>query len=353
MANILTKFDQYGAVKFTASLWLIVAYGLRHVYLILFPPTRVAFESYTELFAGKWFLIPDATIVLVILLYTLRQPAASQLIRKLWGFGQWLLASAYALDFGLTVIFNSKALLDQDHTHFNLVFGNLLLDAGVIAFILTSAPIRDVFKSFPDPIITPEEPEVSQRETTTPHSTQEQPSPATQRRRKNPDAILLKEPITLGYEFAEFPFHTHQLSDQILEVRQHLMNANLAAAEKGLRFLLEKDPQNAMLWHELGLVAFSADKLQQAESMILKAMLFESNNYLYWRNLGEIRRRLGDFDTATENARQAIKLMPNDVNAHYNLGLALWDAGKNDEALKAFEQAKTLHPDFVHQTTAN
>ncbi len=353
MANILTKLDQYGAVKFTASLWLIIAYGLRHVSLILFPPTRVAFESYTELFAGKWFLIPDAIIITVIFLYTLRQPAASQLIRKLWSFGQWLLASAYALDFGLTVIFNSKALLDQDHTHFSLVFGNLLIDVGVMAFVLTSEPIRDVFKSFPEPVIAPEEPKVSQRETPTPPSIQVEALPVTKRRSNIPDAILLKEPITQGYEFVGFPFHTYQLSNQILEVRQHLMNANLAAAEKGLRFLLEKDPQNAMLWHELGLVAFSADKLQQAESMILKAMLFESNNYLYWRNLGEIRRRLGDFDTATDNARQAIKLMPNDVNAHYNLGLALWDAGKNDEALIAFEQAKALHPDLIHQATAS
>lgn len=351
MANLLTRFDQYGAVRITKPLLLIMAYGLRHLALILFPPTRVVFESFTDLFVGKPFLISDGIVLFIILLYTQRAPEASNFTRWVWRHGLWFLTGAYTLDIALTLLFHTKPLLDPDSLQFGLVAGTLLIDAGIIAFLLTSSPVRDVFKSFPEPIQPTEEPEkpaVSETPVITPATL------SVRRQTKNiPDANLLNEPITPGYQYANFPFKSHQIAEQIVEIRGHLANSNLPLAEKGLRFLLDRDPLNPAIWHELGLVAFSAEKLDQAESMILKALLFDSNNYLYWRNLGEIRRRLGYFDDAIENARQAIKLMPTDVNAHYNLGLALWNAGRNDESLAAFEQAKKLHPDLVVQQPAN
>lgn len=347
MANLLTRFDQYGSVRISKSLWLIMAYGLRHLALILFPPTRVVLETFTDLFIGKLFLISDGIIIFLMLLYTQRAPEASNFTRWLWHHGLWFLTGAFAMDIALTLLFHTKPLLDPDSLQFGLVAGTLLTDVGVIAFLLTSSPVRDVFKSFPEPVQPTEEPEkptVLETQVITPAT------PSVRRRTKNiPDANLLNEPITPSYQYANFPFKSHQVAEQIVEIRGHLANSNLPLAEKGLRFLLDRDPLNPALWHELGLVAFSADKLDQAESMILKALLFDSTNYLYWRNLGEIRRRLGYFDDAIENAGQAIKLMPTDVNAHYNLGLALWDAGRNDEALSAFEQAKKLHPDLAQQ----
>ncbi len=348
MAHLLTRFDQYGAVRITKTLWLILAYGLRHVALILFPPTRVVFEQYADLFAGKLFLISDGIIFCLILLYTQRAPEASNFTRAIWRHGLWLLTGAYALDTALTLFFHTKPLLDPDSLQFGVVAGSVLINAFIIAFVLMSGSVREVFLSFPEPLQTTEAPE-KQPEPETPVVTAA--APTIRRTRNIPDAKLLNEPITPGYQYANFPFQSNQVSQQILEIRHHLANSNLPLAEKGIRFLLNNDPLNPALWHELGLVAFSADKLEQAESMILKALLFDSTNYLYWRNLGEIRRRQGYFYDAIENARQAIKLMPTDVNAHYNLGLALWDAGRNEEALVAFEQAKKLHPDLAQQAT--
>ena len=344
MANLLTRYDQYGAIRITKTLWLVMAYGLRHLALVLFPPTRVVFESFSDLFVGKAFLISDGIILFVILLYTQRAPDASKFTRWLWRHGQWFLIGAFALDAVLTLLFHAKPLLDPDSLQFGLLAGTLLFDVGIISFLLSATSVREVFKSFPAPVQVPEEPE----KPSIPESSVVKPeTPSVSRTKNIPDAKLLSEAITPGYEYANFPFNSHQVEQQILEIRGHLANSNLTLAEKGLRFLLKNDPLNPALWHELGLVAFSANKLDQAESMILKALLFDSRNYLYWRNLGEIRRRLGFFEDAIDNARQAIKLMPTDVNAHYNLGLALWDAGKNDEALKAFEEAKRLHPDLA------
>lgn len=312
--------------------------------MVVFPPTRIFFENYAQLFSGRLFLISDAVIVLVALIYILRSPDTSSFVRAIWHRGLWLIITAYALDFTVTLGAHFKPLFDPDSFQFGPVLGTLAIDLAIIVFLVRSNVVRDVFKSFPEPHNVPEESKKVPEPANTPEKLE---SLVVQRTRNIPDIDLLNQPITPGYQYADFPFRSHQTGEQILEIRVHLANGNLTLAEKGLRFLLENDKLNPALWHELALVAFSANKFDQAESMILKALLFDSRNYLYWRNLGEIRRRLGFCEDAIDNARQAIKLMPTDVNAHYNLGLALWDAGKNDEALKAFEEAKRLHPDLA------
>lgn len=347
MANLLTRFDQYGASRINSPLWFVLAYGLRHIALILFPPTKIVFENYASLFSGKLFLVSDCILLLVLAIYAKRTPEASPSVRWLWRHGRMLLVIAYILDFSLTILFHHKQLLDPENFQFELVAGSLLIDIGILLFLLTSKTTGELFQSFPEPAQLPEAPAENSKPVSRTLAS------VTSTLKNVPDANLINQPITSGYQYADFPFQHNQVSEQILEIRRHLANNNLQLAEKGLRFLLAKDPNNADLWHELGLVAFSADKLSQAESIILKAIIFDSSNYLYWRNLGEIRRRLGNFEAAISNAEQAIKLMPNDVNAHYNLGLALWDAGKNDEALMAFEEAKRLHPDIASQQTTN
>jgi hypothetical protein len=345
MSDLISKYNDHGALRMPKSLWLILGYGLRHIALILFPPTRVAFDNYTELFSNKLFLISDALILAVIILNTQRLPEASNFTRNLWRHALWLITGAFVIDALLTIGIYTKPLLDPDHLYFSIAAWSVLIDVGIVFYLLGVPSVRDVFASFPA------KPPVEEDTAPTETPDSEPLTPINKPTRNIPDADLIKSPIFAGYPFADFPFHSSKFPEQILEIRQHLTNNNLELAEKGLRFLLESHPIDPMLWHELGLVAFSANKLPQAESLILKALLFDSSNYLYWRNLGEIRRRMGNLDGAISSANQAIKLMPSDVNAHYNLGLALWDAGRNDEALFAFSAAKKLHPDVVSHTS--
>lgn len=347
MSNLLSKYNANGALKIPMTLLIVLCYGLRHIALILFPPTRIAFETYTELFIGKLFLIPDALIVLVIMLNMARQPEAGKTTRVLWSSSYWLVIAAYLLDAVFTLFNHTKALSDTSHVYFNDLGANLIIDLGIIAFLLGSRTVKDVFKSFPE--VRPAAPETS----TEPEAARiTQPKPVVKTTTNIPNTALITQAILPKYALSGYPFPAGDTADPILRIRQHLTNNNLALAEKGLRYLLEQQPQNPEYWHELALVAFAAEKLPQAEALILKAIIFDPNNYLYWRNLGEIRRRLGHFDNAIEDAQRALALKPDDVNAYYNLGLALWDVGRNDEAMKAFEDAKQRHPD-LQQTSAS
>lgn len=344
MPDLINQYNAHGALKTPVSLRIVLGYGLRHIALILFPPTRIAFETYTELFFGKLFLIPDLIVALVILLNMSRLPEAANITRRLWHASYWLLISAFALDTVLTIFSHSRVLEATNHQNFGLVAMTLIINLIIITYLLTSKRVRDVFKSFPE-APRPEEPP-------TPEKVPPQPLPPMTRPRSNiPNATLINEAIIRGYQFSGFPLPAGDAIDPLIAIRQHLTQHNLALAEKGLRYLLQQQPQNPEYLHELALVAFAAEKLPHAEALILKAILFDPNNYLYWRNLGEIRRRLGCFDNAIKDAQKAIALKPDDVNAFYNLGLALWDAGRNDEAMKAFEDAKQRHPDL--QKTAS
>lgn len=45
--------------------------------------------------------------------------------------------------------------------------------------------------------------------------------------------------------------------------------------------------------------------------------------------------------------REGLAICPEDDVAHYELGLALADAGRNEEAARAFEAALKINPEFV------
>lgn len=160
-----------------------------------------------------------------------------------------------------------------------------------------------------------------------------------------PIQTLISEEIVPGYKYSGYPFPANDTADPLVRIRDHILHKRYALAEKGLRYLLEKSPNNSLYWHELGWLALQLDKLEQAESLILKAILFETNHSListYLRNLGEIRRRLGFFEDSIKSTKRALEINPSDPTAYYNLGLAYWDNGNKEDALKAFEQAKSF-----------
>jgi tetratricopeptide (TPR) repeat protein len=65
------------------------------------------------------------------------------------------------------------------------------------------------------------------------------------------------------------------------------------------------------------------------------------------RNLAKVLGWAGKFDEADERARQAVKGLPNDANAHYLAGNAFWRDARLDDAIAEFEQAVQIDPDYT------
>ena len=52
--------------------------------------------------------------------------------------------------------------------------------------------------------------------------------------------------------------------------------------------------------------------------------------------------RLGRWDDAVECYREAIRLFPNDAEAHFNLGFVYYELGRDAEARREFDRAREL-----------
>ncbi len=65
-------------------------------------------------------------------------------------------------------------------------------------------------------------------------------------------------------------------------------------------------------------------------------------------NLGFALANAGRLQEAIEHYRQALRLNPDYVKAHNNLGFALANAGRLQEAIEHYRQAMRLNPDFTN-----
>ena len=63
-----------------------------------------------------------------------------------------------------------------------------------------------------------------------------------------------------------------------------------------------------------------------------------------WNNKGNALNYQGKYDEAIKAYEEAIRLDPNYVDAWYNKGIALDSQGKYDEAIKAYDEAISSIP---------
>ncbi|MHB8885478.1 MAG: O-linked N-acetylglucosamine transferase family protein [Methylovirgula sp.] len=151
---------------------------------------------------------------------------------------------------------------------------------------------------------------------------------------------------------AETEFSTTELMYGALEFHAA---GNYAMAGDLYRQVLEAEPEHAIAWHHLGLIAHVGGDHATAAEHVGKAIAIDPKYAQAFSNLSAIHRAMGDFTTAAMNAERAIALNPNFAPAHSNLGNAHEDQGNFEEALAAYRDAIRCDPHFVeaHVNAAN
>ena len=137
-----------------------------------------------------------------------------------------------------------------------------------------------------------------------------------------------------------------QLSpDQALNLaRQFKADRDLIRAENVCRQILKAAPEYHPAYHELGLLAADKGQLPHATQLVSQAIALNDGIYVYHRNLCELYRRLGSLEKAVASGQRATTLKEDDIDAHYNLGLALADSGLMQEAADSYYRALALNP---------
>lgn len=112
--------------------------------------------------------------------------------------------------------------------------------------------------------------------------------------------------------------------------------------ETRVRLLVEQYPDSGFAWGMLGVSMHLQGK--NALSAFQKAVELLPDDAEAHYNLGKVLRDLGQLDAAVANYRLALKIEPGYAMAHNNLGNALRDLGQLDGAAESYRKALEISP---------
>ena len=115
--------------------------------------------------------------------------------------------------------------------------------------------------------------------------------------------------------------------------------------EGRVRELLATVPNSGLLWKLLGLAQWAQGK--DALASLQRASELMPDDAEAHGNLGNAFRGAGQLEKAVASHRRAISRKPGYAESHNNLGSALLDLGRTDEAIASFRRALTIEPDFA------
>ena len=116
---------------------------------------------------------------------------------------------------------------------------------------------------------------------------------------------------------------------------------------KKAKQLITQYPQSIFLWNILGLTNAGIKKLNEAEKCFQTTIKLKPDFVEAHYNLGNAQKKLGKHSAALASYAQAIKLKPDFVEAHNNLGNTQKELGKHSDAVASYAQAIKLKPNFA------
>src|SRR5690349_6863165 len=107
----------------------------------------------------------------------------------------------------------------------------------------------------------------------------------------------------------------------------------------------ENSPQVVTLLKE-AVALHQAGKLDDAAARYAQVLALAPAQFDALHLLGVVNRQQGDAALAVERISAALRINPAQATAHCNLGAALQDLGRTDEALASYERALDLKPGY-------
>jgi tetratricopeptide (TPR) repeat protein len=117
--------------------------------------------------------------------------------------------------------------------------------------------------------------------------------------------------------------------------RQNQPTKSLAEYTEGARYRNPSAADLAAVAMDYVLLGADAD----ADKWLTRATAMEPSNGLYWYYLGRTKYEENRFEQAVDAFQKCLVLMPHNVRAEYNLGLAYAGKSLDDKAIEAYETA--------------
>ena len=119
---------------------------------------------------------------------------------------------------------------------------------------------------------------------------------------------------------------------------------DLSQAERFLQQAVGQDPNNAIIRYNLGILLMQLQDPSDAIREFREAGFIEPKAALPPLQEAYLDQQMGDYANAEQRARSAIQLNPSLVPAHLLLGMALYNQGREADALPVFTETLVLEP---------
>ncbi len=110
---------------------------------------------------------------------------------------------------------------------------------------------------------------------------------------------------------------------------------------------LQKWPKKSRAHNNVGEILFRRDQPEQAAARFYEAVRLLPNYVDAMSNLGNVLTQLERAPEALPHLERALRLKPDHPEAHCNLGNALFELNRDTEAIRAFERAIALRPHYA------
>ena len=140
---------------------------------------------------------------------------------------------------------------------------------------------------------------------------------------------------------------THKLADLLTEVSKFETSGKLREAEDLVEKILAQLPTHPHVVHLAGLIAYKRGKFPEAMALCKRSVELAPAQPLYFRNICEIYRSVGDIASAQAAASEATTLAPNDPCAWFNSALIEGELLNPTKALDFVDKAISLKPDYT------
>jgi len=137
------------------------------------------------------------------------------------------------------------------------------------------------------------------------------------------------------------------LEQALAEAIKNHQSGNLQQAEKICEKILSINPNHAETLHARAIMACQLGLHAVAVPLFQKAIHEDHTKAAYHYNLGNALKDLGRFDEAVPCYRQALLLKPDYTEALNNQGTVLHNQGRFDEAIASYQEALRITPDHA------
>ena len=136
-------------------------------------------------------------------------------------------------------------------------------------------------------------------------------------------------------------------SDELIySLLDHYQNGRLSDAEKLSVKITQDFPKHDFAWKVLGVIFEATGRKVEALDANQTAVKLSPQDAEAHNNLGNTLKDLGRLDEAEASYNQALLLKPDYAEAHCNLGIVLHKLGRLDKAESSYNQAIALKPEF-------